>query len=503
MCLKNKQFILSVSFCYHDSCITISDKEKIILHLEAERVFRSKHIRMNSKEEMNNLIEIALNYLDISIDNIEEVFVTKLNNKYKKQDVILGKSFNFIETSHHDNHIGATFPSNFKKCVIVVADGGSEDGTTKVYYKDDNEIKFIEDLDDTILTGKFYGTIAQMVVHPRCSKAHNTYVGKLMGVSSLGREDENIKSKLIKYSKKINQLHFDGCEDLLEKFELHSNYERYWSDEKRINLACTAHNYWVNEFAKHLKRHNEFSRNICITGGCALNIILNSKLIDDKIYDNIYVSPISSDCGQSLGGLLFNYPNIICEYPFLGRGYGEIDEVFNYKQIVSDLIEGNIIAWYQGRSEIGPRSLGHRSFIGLPSSINMHDKLSVKVKKREKYRPVAAIVPLEMCSDYFYQDYESPFMTMCYKAKPITKSLAPAIVHVDGTCRVQTLRYEENPFIYNILLILKEKGEVPMIMNSSLNVDGEPIVDTIDDVKKTFKNSKADVLYINGKRFIK
>ena len=185
----------------------------------------------------------------------------------------------------------------------------------------------------------------------------------------------------------------------------------------------------------------------------------------------------------------------------MGREFGKYESI-EYNNIIDDLLAGKIIAWYEGRSEIGARALGHRSFIGLPDSIEMRRKLSERVKGREPYRPVAAIVLEEDMEKYFENKIKSPYMTFCSRAKKITKKLAPAIVHVDGTTRLQTMNEKDNKSIlYNVLNKLKSNGIPPILMNSSLNVMAEPIVDSIEDAIKTFSISNADVLYINGKKW--
>lgn len=493
--------ILSISFCYHDSAITLSNGKEILLHLEAERYYKEKHKRFKNLEEVDRLVQVGLDELNWNINDVTDVLVTKWNNLYGSNEVtILNKKFVAKLTGHHDNHIGTSFPSEFKKCVILCSDGGSEDGYTKVYYKDGKKIKLVENWDDLECTGKFYGTIAQMLIEPKGSKAHTSGVGKLMGLSSYGKYSKKWEKKIIDNVDEINKLHFDSVNDLLDKFNLKPNYEKVWLDKDRVNLAYTAHEYWVSKCCEYLKKHNNFSRNICLVGGCALNITLNSRLIDNGIFDNVYVSPISTDAGQSLGAILYNYPKIKCNYPYLGRGK-ESNILYDKESIINDLINQKIVCWYQGRAEIGARALGKRSFIGIPTTIEMRKRISEEIKGREPYRPVACIIPREYVSDYFYQDYDSPYMTFCAKAKEITKKVAPAIVHYDGTTRVQTINKEDNPIIYDILVTLKEKIGVPILMNTSLNVMGDPIVDTISDAILTYKKSKADCLYINGTKY--
>lgn len=498
--MKKKDYYLSVSFCFHDSSIAISDKKEILLEIEAERFFRKKHYRFHDLKEVDQIVSCALNELNITIDDISKLYVTNWNNLFEKDNVVvLGKKFDPIYTSHHANHIGTAFPSNFKKCVILCSDGGSEDGYTKLYYKNGTKIKLIEDLDNREFTGKFYGTVAQMLIEPKGSKAHTSGVGKLMGLSALGKYDKQIENKIEKNVEEINTLHYDNVNHLLKDFNLDGKYENVWLDQYKVNLATTAHKYWVDKCSEYLKKHSNYSENICLVGGCALNISLNSKLIDDGIFKNVYVSPVSTDAGQSIGAILYHNPKIKCNYPYLGRGK-ESNYLYD-ESVIDDLLDNKIIAWYQGRSEVGARALGHRSFLGIPTSDLMRKKISEQIKGREPYRPVAAIIPYEEVCNYFYQDYESPYMTFCAKAKDITKEKAPAIVHADGTTRVQTIKREDNPIIYDILLKLKEKIGVPIIMNTSLNVMGDPICDTIEDAIDTYKKSKADSLYINGSKY--
>ncbi len=495
--------ILSLSFCYHDSAVTIADQKEVLLHLEAERFFRKKHISIETHEDVEALVSAALDNLGCSIEDVDELLITKWKNLYRKNKtvILLGKEFTPIITSHHQNHIGTMVPSKFQEAIVVCADGGSEDGTTKIYHKKGNKYTLLEDLDDTPMTGKFYGSVTQIVIHPDHRLAHNTFAGKLMGLSALGCLNLELLNLIQKHLDMLNQYHENGAEDLLRTFKISDDYSHPWLDKRRIDMAFTAHNYWVDTFANHLKKYSPLSQNIALVGGCALNIALNSKLIDEQIFKNVYVSPVSTDAGQSLGAILYRYPHISCTYPFLGRHFGEIEEPFDISTVLQYLISGNIIAWYQGRAEIGARALGHRSFIGLPFSLEQKEKISVKIKKREGYRPVAAIVPREFVSDYFYQTYDSPFMTFCAKAKPITKKQAPAIVHFDDTTRVQTLTQADNPVLYKILIALKEKGYPPILMNTSFNVNGEPIVDTPKDAICSFKNSGASVLFINGVLF--
>jgi len=478
--------------------VTFSSDKEILLHLEAERVFGKKHMPVNSPEVMCTLIEMGLKYLNLGIDNMDKLYLAKWNNRFGEAGVeILGKKFDPVMTGHHENHIGSSFPSGFEDSLIVCADGGSEDGTSKIYLKKGDKVELLEDLDDTPMTGKFFGTLTQMIIWPTVGRAHNTYPGKTMGLAALGVEDGELSELVRENWREINKLHFNGCDHLLELFSLSKNYDKPWEDERRRNLALVGQNFWVDSFYKKILSYSDLSKNVSLVGGCALNVVLNTKLLESRAFDNVYISPVSGDPGQSLGAILFHNPKVKCEYPYLGRGFGDLDQV--PEKLVQDLLDHKIIAWYQGRSEVGARALGHRSFIGLADSLEMRDKLSQKVKKREPYRPVASIVASEFTEKFFdFRPGGSPHMTFSPKVKENTKSLAPAIVHFDGTSRVQTMMESDNPVLHRVLVKIGELTGVPILMNSSFNVMNEPIIDTPEDAFRNFFNSEADVLYINA-----
>ena len=493
-------YILSIAFCFHDSSITISDENQILLTLEAERVYRKKHYRIENVEEMNLLIAIGLEYLGLTIQDISIVLLARLQNQYIINNdtvVILGKTFKPIMTDHQNNHIGTVYPSGFDKCLILCSDGGSESGFTRLYLKNYEKIELLEILDDVPFTGKFYGTAAQMIVTPSCIEAHSNGVGKFMGLSALGKKN-NLYVKLInEHWQEMNELHLYGCDKLLKKFNLSENYTEYWKDQNKLDFAYNAHWFWVNTCMLYLKKYKHLADSICITGGCGLNLNLNSEIINNDIFKNVYIPPNPTDSGQSLGAILYYYPKIKCEYPYLGRAFGERSN-YDYSKIADLLIQGRVLGWFQERSEIGPRALGHRSIFGVPTSLEMKEKISVHIKGRESFRPVAAIIPYEKSAEFFENPIYSPYMTFSCKCKEKAIKLAPAIVHNDMTCRIQTLRREDNMELYTLLCKLEEINGVPMLINTSFNIAGEPIVDSINDALSTFKNSALDVLVLNG-----
>ena len=499
---KMNSLSLSLFFGYHDSSISISDGHSILLHLEAERYFREKHCRIETLEKMELLVLGGLSYLNKEIDEIERLYISTLGNPLDTDKVkLLGKVFSPIITTHHNSHIGTTNHHGFDDAIIVVADGGSEDGSTKIYFQNiDNEIELVADLGETCANGKFYGSLTMLVIEPDFFKAHGWDSGKTMGLSAYGNFDINFANKLELHTPKLLWGNVLDVKKMRQDFDLSDDYSRPWLDQRRMDLAHTGQKYWVNGFVEHLKTLRFKSENIVIVGGCALNVLLNSEIIDSGLFKRIYIGIASGDCGQSLGNIMFHEPNTKCPGPYLGRGFGDLNEL--PKNLVEDLLSGKLVAWYQGRSEIGPRALGHRSILGLPDHINKRDRLN-QLKGREPYRPIAPMVLLEKFKDYFNTNTPSPYMSFAPKVKPITKELAPAIVHADDTSRMQTLSRSDNSILHEVLNLIGEETGAPILMNTSFNIAGEAIVDTPEDAYQSFKKSGLDVLYVNGERTLK
>ena len=497
--VRSTALIVSVYFGYHDSCATFATRDRILLHLEGERVFRRKHARL-SADEMEQLVGIGLSYLGATIDDVEKLLVAKWLSAFDlKSTQLLGREFRPTVTSHHENHIGCVIPAGFDDFVAVVADGGSEDGTTKIYHWKHGNIRLLADLDFEIVTGKFYGTLTQLVVCLDHDQAHQECPGKLMGLAPLGRWSDELATLLTGHRAEVNQLYPDGCDQLREQFAISPDYRSYWTDERRQDLAFTGQALWVQRFLDVIGQFTGISRNIALCGGCALNIGLNEAVRRSGWFENTYVPCVPNDSGQSLGAILFNYPSIRCEYPYLGRSFGSIT-AFDPEAVIADLLSGHIVAWYQGASEIGPRALGHRSFLGLPFPEGMRERLSVEVKRREPFRPVSPVAEGESAASWFDLTGSSRYMSFSTRARSDRTAIIPAVVHVDGSVRVQTLSRSDNPELHSVLVGLRARGYPPILMNSSLNSPGEPMADTPEDAIGVYQRSGVDVLYVNGDR---
>lgn len=485
----------------HDSCITFADDRQILLHLEAERVFRHKHMMLHPTQ-MDELIRVGLKYLNKTIDDVETVLLAKFNNKYRlKNFSLLGKSFNPIMTSHHINHVGTILPLKLKDSLVICADGGSEDGFTSIHLLKKNKLFFITDIKDKILNGRFYGNLTQIIIDPHYVRAHDFCPGKTMGLAALGSFSQELNDLILRHTDEMFMT-YENPQPLNKIFGISMDYTRVWEDKRRRDLAFTAQKLWIDRFLEKISEYKDLSQNLTLVGGCALNVVLNSKTAKTGWFKNVYTSPVSGDPGQSLGAIFANNMQIKCSYPFVGRSFGDIEENDALIDIVTkDLLDHKIVAWFQGASGIGARALGHRSLLGLPDSVEMRVKLSERVKRREPYRPVAAILTEEFLPKFTDELTLSPYMTFAPRVKDEIKKNLPAIVHFDGTSRIQTLNKKVNPVLHKILAKIGEKTGYPVLMNSSLNIAGEPIADAPNDAMNTFRKSLADVLYINEQRF--
>lgn len=497
---RTSQFDFAVFFGHHDSSVAFADQNEILLVLEAERIFRRKHC-LATADEMKRLVEIGLEYLDISSESLGEMYLAILNNQFPPGEIeIDGSLFRPILTRHHENHIGCGISMADDDTLIVCADGGSEDGTTRIYRCKGEQLLHLADLGGTAANGKFYGTLTQLVVDPNFISAHAFYPGKTMGLAGIGTIDMGMYATLKECAQEMSSRDHHDPSHFLRHFGLSESYSEFWRDEKRKALAATGQRFWEDTMVEAILSRRGTSTSLLLVGGCALNVMLNTRLAECGHFERIFVCPVSGDCGQAVGSLLFANRRRSCAWPYLGRGFGEVRDLPD--RLVTDILDGKIIGWFNGRSEVGPRSLGNRSILGLPSTYRQRDRMN-KIKNREPFRPVSPIVTMEKANSYFHVRCPSPYMSFAVQAREQTRRLAPAIVHEDGTSRIQTVTAEENRMMYTLLGAIEAATGLPILMNSSFNLAGEPIVDTPEDAVEAFQKSRLDACYINGERHVR
>ena len=269
-------------------------------------------------------------------------------------------------------------------------------------------------------------------------------------------------------------------------------------------------------------RETTGAKNLCIAGGVALNCVANGRIVRESGFDNVWIQPASGDDGIAIGCALYGHLELqkkprsyVMNHAYLGREYSdaEIDAAttagltrFEIATRESDdictdaaklLRDGNVLGWFQGRSEFGPRALGNRSLIADPRSAEMKDKLNSRVKHRQAFRPFAPIVLAERAAEIFEGEAESPYMLVAKTVVQEWRDKIPGIVHVDGTARVQTVRADTNPRLHRLLKAFERLTGVPVLINTSFNVKGEPIVETPRDAIQCFLSTGIDYLILH------
>jgi carbamoyltransferase len=259
---------------------------------------------------------------------------------------------------------------------------------------------------------------------------------------------------------------------------------------------------------------------LALAGGVGLNCVMNARLRDSGPFDHVWVQPAAGDSGTALGAALWidgrmrEFPNTRqygMENVFLGPAYNnsEIEQALqrfkigyrrleNVAEETADLLADDlIVGWFQGRMEYGPRALGGRSILGSPRSHTMQERMN-ELKDREDFRPVAPAVIEERAADWFCSAQPSPFMLFVFEVLPHKASLIPAVCHVDGTARIQTVSRDNDPTYYDLLRAFERRTGIPMLVNTSFNTRGEPIVCTPSDAIRTFWTSPLDALVIGS-----
>lgn len=262
-------------------------------------------------------------------------------------------------------------------------------------------------------------------------------------------------------------------------------------------------------------------KNLCLAGGVGLNSVANKRLVDETPFENVFVQPASSDTGCALGAALYYQHQILgmerryhMRHAYLGREYSqaEIEAAIPQREDVAVekpkdltatvarlLADQYIVGWFQGGSEIGPRALGHRSILCDPRRGQMKQILNDRVKHREMFRPFAPSVLAEKAHDYFEIDVASPFMLLVAPIRPDKRSVIPAVVHVDGTGRVQTVTREANGTYYDVIDAFGKLTDVPVILNTSFNIAGKPIVETPEDAVNCWLGTAIDCLVLGDR----
>lgn len=508
---------------HHNASVAVYHNEEIVSVIEIERFVNLKNASQDFFEPIHSkdfILKEIYEYLKFEFGFTKyDKFI--MGHGYpevpEKNRLIIPANEYIVDESHHPSHAYGSFSqSDFKKALIISFDGGSNDGFFNLYIGEKGK-----DLTPVTNFGIDLGSHYHLI-GLFCSEIKNyhalTASGKVLGLQSYGKVIDEWKEPLRRFFKSPVPFWWnleDKKKKLSEEINVEFSEHNKLSGESSYNLARTAQEVFEEVFFECvddiIKQHN---LPIVLAGGCALNIVLNTK-VKERYGLDVFVAPNSTDCGIPVGLLCKHFKptktidvtykgvTVLDKFSLIEYVNNRYGRVVSNHQIVNDLIEKRIIGVVQGNSEHGPRALGNRSIICSPIPKDMKDILNLKVKHREWYRPFAPIVRLEDVSEYFEWSGESRWMNFCPKVKDEYKDKLPAITHIDGTARVQTITKEQNPFMYEILTLFKEKTGIGVLVNTSFNVDGKPILSSYKDAFKVLDETQLDRLYLNGYYFTK
>ncbi|MEP7168895.1 MAG: carbamoyltransferase [Bacteroidota bacterium] len=599
--------ILGISAFYHDSAAAIIEDGKIIAAAQEERFTRKKH----DPGFPVNAVKFCLEYCGSTIDELdaiafydkplmkferlietyyafapkgissfiasmpvwlkEKMFLKRLiRDELKNAGEYDKKKLKLLFPEHHLSHAASAFyPSPFESSAILTIDGVGEFATASICYGEGKDITIHKELKFPHSLGLLYSAFTYFL-----GFRVNSGEYKLMGLAPYGNPDSDEVKKFVDIIKReLIEIKEDGSLWLNQKYFNYATGLRMVNDELWKNLFGFPRRASETELqqhhcnlglaiqqiteevvimmAKEAKRLTN-SDNLCMAGGVALNCVANGKLLNTKIFKNIFIQPAAGDAGGALGAaqaayhIYYGQPRTVTKAmddlqgSYLGPEFSDMEvktltkkykapyKYFeNFDELCTEVAnyieDGAAIGWVQGRMEFGPRALGARSIIGDARNPEMQKKLNLKIKYRESFRPFAPSVLIEDSKNYFDQEGSSPYMLLVQpvvesrrKKLPegynhfnlkdklyYSRSDIPAVTHIDFSARIQTVHKETNPRYWQLIDAFKKKSGYGVIVNTSFNVRGEPIVCTPEDAYRCFMRTEMDYLVLGNFVFTK
>ncbi len=556
--------ILGLNLYFHDSAAALIHQGKIAAAIEEERWFRDdKHTAMFPKRSIKYCLQyLAEQHLDVPHVAINMDPIRCLSNSSSIVDLIrhptrwnkkhwhnfmdrrracrdierqihrafyeinMAQEFKFHLVAHHDSHAAsAFFVSPFEEAAVLSIDANGEWPTTSTYIGRGNRLQSENTLGLPNSLGGLYGAMTTYLGFLR-----NSDEFKVMGLAAYGDAS--------RYRDAMRELIYpsgDGFFTLNKNYFDYADYKIAANKKMQALLNCpprvpgseltdqhkaiaAALQKRTEEIAIHVLRglqQRSGLKKLCLAGGVALNCVMNTAILNNTDFEELFIQPASHDAGSAMGAAYWVYHQIlgykrdfVMDRVDFGPSYSDDDiekilwaGLLRYQKsdnITEDtaklLAQGKIVAWFQGRAEFGPRALGYRSILADPTRIDMQDHLNLRVKHREDFRPFAPASTIEDYARYFDTASEDFFMTKICDVKREFREGLPSITHVDGTARLQTVRSESNPLFHQLIREFEKLRGVPVIINTSFNVNGEPMVLTPQDAIRCFFTTGIDHL---------
>jgi carbamoyltransferase len=555
-------YILGISCFYHDSGVALVKDGKLIAAAQEERFTRIKHDQSFPKNAIKFCLDFAgikindLDYLGfyekpfLKFERILQTYLLSAPRSYfsfikamplwlkqklwMKHAIQEETSFEgkIIFCEHHLAHAASAFlVSPFKKAAILTMDGVGEWATATKGYGDGNNIYLTHQINFPDSLGLLYSAFTYY-----CGFKVNSGEYKLMGLSPYGKPKyvKEILNNLIEIkddgSFHLNQKYFaytygtlminDNFRDLFGHKERHPDEKitSFYQDISKSIQAVTEE--IILKAVKTLYKETRLT-NLCLAGGVALNCVVNGRIIRESDFKELFVQPAAGDAGGALGTAFFIYNTLLdkkrvyqMDKAYFGpeftnqeiKNFLDFHKVkYKYYQDTAGLIKDTakliknqfVVGWFQGRMEYGPRALGNRSILADPRNPENQDRVNLKIKFREDFRPFAPTVLEECLNDYFDIDRPSPFMLLVCQVKD-NPSPIPAVTHKDYSARIQSVSKTQNPFYHRLIKEFKHQTGCGVLINTSFNVRGEPIVCTPQDAYNCFMGTNMDYLAIGN-----
>jgi len=590
--------VLGLSAYYHDSAAALVVDGRIVAAAQEERFSRKKHdARFPENAVRYCLTEGGIGLQDIDqivfydkpflkFERLLETYVafapkgfgqfvnampvwlkeklfqrTELAQHLKVFDPSFDATGKLLFSEHHLSHAASAFyPSPFDSALILTMDGVGEWATTSVMKGEGHTITPLKEIQFPHSVGLLYSAFTYFTGFKVNSGEY-----KLMGLAPYGKPvyADLIRDHLVNIhddgSFHLNMQYFNYCTGLTMT---NRRFDRLFGRKPRpaeaditqsdMDIAASIQlitEEIVIKLAKSLRQEYGLA-NLCLAGGVALNCVANGKLLQEKIFDNLWIQPAAGDAGGAVGAALTGYhlhagqprtpmqrdamagsylgpafetSDIQARLDQAGAKYHQLSDDALVEAAASALASERVVGWFQGRMEFGPRALGGRSILGDPRSAKTQSVMNLKIKYRESFRPFAPSVLREDVSDYFEMDGDSPYMLLVApvatkRRKPLSaedskkfgiellnvpKSDIPAITHVDYSARVQTVHADTNPRYHQLISSFKQRTGYGVVVNTSFNVRGEPIVCTPEDAFRCFMGTEMDELYVGNFRMVK
>ena len=533
--------IKSIKYCLEQSNLNISEIDHISINIDPKANYLKKLLFLAKHRPSFSLVFDRIKKKK-KYNSIKEI----INEEFK--DYQFNGQINNIE--HHYAHLSSAFHvSPFKEACILSVDGFGDFASTAWGYGKENDIKIDKKIFFPHSLGIFYQAITQYLGFKNYGDEY-----KIMGLAPYG------KPNYINELKKILLVNSNGSFKLnLDFFKFHKeNFNYKWEDgkveidnlysnkleeligperkkEEDLNqfhkdLAHSTQKVYEEAFLNILNNLHEKYQidNLCIAGGCGMNSVANGKIKNQTKFKNIYIQPAAGDAGGSIGSAFAthfknsnNKRSFQMKHAYWGTSFSE-DEILEclnkssekiiyenctFEKVADDknlnstvakaISVGKVVGWFQGRMEWGPRALGNRSILGDPRRSDMKDILNLKIKRRESFRPFAPSILREYVKDWFENDDEVPFMMKVYQIKKDKRNEIPAVTHVDGSGRLQTVYKDTNEKYYNLIKEFYNITNIPILLNTSFN-ENEPIVSNPQEALDCFLRTKMDILTLGN-----